>query len=282
MTKNSIELTNVCKSFGTRQVLTGISLHAVKGEIIGLLGPSGAGKTTLINIMTGQLAPDQGTVIVNGRVPARHRKNLSSIGIMMDDLGLYERLSVDDNLKFYARLYHVDRSRINAVLTKSGLAEARKLPVRNLSKGMRNRVNFCRALLKDIDILFLDEPTAGLDPATAKEIHNLILEKQQDGITVFLTTHNMYEAQSLCHHVALLNQGKIVAYGEPDEICRQYNHLNRIVVGRKNGETVTLENNKTCLSALTALVENEDISTIHSTEPDLESVFLELTGRRFE
>lgn len=280
--KNCIKLENISHNFGEKTVLHDINLQVEKGEIIGLLGPSGAGKTTLINIITGQLSPTAGKIYINGEEVNPQKRDLSGIGIMMDDLGLYERLSVYDNLKFYANLYNVGIDKVDHVLEKAGLSAAKKTVVGNLSKGMRNRVNFCRALLKEIEILFLDEPTSGLDPSTMHEIHDMIRAQKEKGTTIFLTTHNMYEAQTLCNHVALLNQGKIVEYGEPEEICKRYNHLNKIEVGRKNGEMVVLDNNKSCLSELTALLEQDDVATIHSTEPDLEKVFLELTGRRFE
>lgn len=280
--KNKIELRGICKSFQQKAVLKDIHLDIEKGEIVGLLGPSGAGKTTLINIITGQLLPDKGTILFDSTEAGKKSRDLSSVGIMMDDMGLYERLSVYDNLSFYARLYQVNRERIIHVLEKAGLADAKKVPVHKLSKGMRNRVNFCRAVLKDINMLFLDEPTAGLDPTTTKEIHRLILSQKDSGTTIFLTTHNMHEAQSLCNHVALLHQGIIVEYGTPEEICKRYNHLNQIIVDRKNGKTITLSNNKSCLPQLISLIENEEISSIHSTEPDLEKVFLELTGGSLE
>jgi len=278
----SIVLDKVSHSFDNNRVLENICLRVEKGEIIGLLGPSGAGKTTLVNIMTGQLLPDEGKVYVNSEDFTKKTRDLSSVGVMMDDLGLYERMSVYENLRFYARIYNVKKSRICEVLEKTGLLSAKKTSVSNLSKGMRNRVSFCRALLKDIRILFLDEPTSGLDPATAKEIHRMLLQQREKGTTVFLTTHNMYEAQELCDHVALLNQGRIVEYGRPKDICLRYDHLNKILVGRKNGEIIELENSRACLKQLSSFIEKEDIATIHSSEPDLEKVFLELTGRRFE
>lgn len=272
-----VTLSGICKSFHGRRVLDHIDLRIARGEIIGLLGPSGAGKTTLINIMTGQLTPDAGSAVMNG-AEVRGR-NLSSIGIMMDEFGLYERLSVYDNLRFYTRIYHVSKDRIREVLQHTGLSHAAKIPVGRLSKGMRNRVNFCRAVLKDVEILLLDEPTSGLDPSTTKDIHQMILEQREKGTTVFLTTHNMHEAQELCDRVALLHQGKIVEEGAPEEICQRYDRLNKIVVKCKNGMTVTLDNGRECIPALLPLLEQEDVAAIHSTEPDLEQVFLELTGR---
>ncbi len=279
---SEIEIRNVSHSFGDKQVLSDVNMHINKGEIIGLLGPSGAGKTTLVNIITGQLAPDEGSVYLYGERVKAGRQDLSHIGVMMDNWGFYERLTVFYNLKFYANLYGIPVKKIDEVLEKTEMSQAKKSLVSNLSKGMKSRVNFCRALLKDIDLLFLDEPTSGLDPATTKEIHKIILEQKAKGTTIFLTTHNMFEAQELCDNVALLNQGRIVEYGAPKEICRKYNHLNKIIVRVKNGEIIELNNDIDGADTIRRLMETEGISTIHSSEPDLEKVFLELTGRGLE
>lgn len=279
---SEIEIRKVSHSFGDKQVLSDVNMHINKGEIIGLLGPSGAGKTTLVNIITGQLAPDEGSVYLYGKRVKAGRQDLSHIGVMMDNWGFYERLTVFYNLKFYANLYGIPVKKIDEVLEKTEMSQAKKSLVSNLSKGMKSRINLCRALLKDIDLLFLDEPTSGLDPATTKEIHKIILEQKAKGTTIFLTTHNMFEAQELCDNVALLNQGRIVEYGAPEEICRKYNHLNKIIVRVKNGEIIELNNDIDGADTIRRLMETEGISTIHSSEPDLEKVFLELTGRGLE
>ncbi len=354
-----VEIRDVSHSFGDKSVLCRVSLSVQKGEILGLLGPSGAGKTTLVSILTGQLRPDAGSVWIGGaplweerketggkesgsritdrkgcgyRIADRkasgsrtagrkgcgyriaHRKASGSritdrkecengtagsragrqgsavpalppVGVMMDNWGLYDRLSVYENLRFYAGLLRIDRDRIDEVLEKTDLTAARKIPVGNLSKGMRSRVNLCRALLTGAGFLFLDEPTSGLDPGTAQKIHRLILKCREEGATVFLTTHHMAEAQKICGRVALLHQGQIVEYGKPSEICRRYDHLKKIVVERKSGDTVSLANRKSEAESnaarLLGWMKNDDIAAIHSTEPDLERVFLELTGRRF-
>ncbi len=278
--EQGIEIKGVCHSFGGRQVLRDIDLSVEKGEIMGLLGPSGAGKTTLVNIMTGQLLPEKGSVSIDGQPLSRGLGNLPAVGIMMDDWGLYDRLSVYGNLKFYSRILPAPASRIDEVLESTGLMSAKKIAVSNLSKGMKSRLNLCRALLKDIRVLFLDEPTSGLDPATAQRIHRLILEQKEKGTTVFLTTHNMSEAQELCDNVALLDQGRIVEYGSPGDICRRYDHLNRLLIRQKDGRTLELPNSSQSAESLKLLMEQDNLATIHSSEPDLEKVFLELTGRR--
>ena len=132
------------------------------------------------------------------------------------------------------------------------------------------------------DALFLDEPTSGLDPATAAEIHQLIQKEQEKGATIFLTTHNMEEAHKLCNHVVLLNEGKIVEYGEPEEVCRRYNHQNKLQIRLYDGKQIELPNNKTAADKMKKYLEEEAVETIHSTEPSLETVFMELTGRSFE
>lgn len=267
-----IEVNNLSHSFGERTILNEISLTINKGKVIGLLGPSGAGKTTLVNILTGQLKPKSGTVKIS-------EENLVT-GIMMDSFGLYDRLTVWDNLKIFSDIYHVSYTRIDSLLERAELMHAKKTVVGNLSKGMRNRVNFCRALLKDMDILYLDEPTSGLDPATTDKIHELIEEEKNAGTTIFLTTHNMHEAEKLCDSIILLNEGNIIEQGVPKEICMKYNAENTIMLVLKSGEKRTLPSNKESADILSELMKDEKIASIHSSEPDLEKVFLHLTGRK--
>ena len=202
------------------------------------------------------------------------------IGMVLDNTGLYERLSCYDNLALFAEIYGISKKGIEESLEKVGLKEAIKRPVGKLSKGMRQRLVLARALMHNPQILFLDEPTSGLDPATAREIHELMLEQQKRGTTIFLTTHNMEEAAKLCDPVALLNEGKIVEYGEPGEVCRKYNHQNRIRILLKEGEQLELPNNQEAAERIHSLFQNNAVESIHSTEPTLETVFMELTGRK--
>ena len=212
----AISIKELSHSFGKKTVLSGISFEVEKGEVFGLLGPSGAGKTTLINILTGQLRATGGCTLILGTasqdMTGEHYKQ---IGIMMDHFGLYERMSCYDNLRFYQMLDGNGKDGIEEMLRGVGLSEAKKTPVMNLSKGMTNRLAFARAILRSPKILFLDEPTSGLDPTTVEAIHKMILEEKQKGTTIFLTTHNMHEAEKLCDNIALLNEGKIVEYGAP-------------------------------------------------------------------
>lgn len=269
--------------FGEKMVLDNISFEVGKGEIFGLLGPSGAGKTTLISILTGQLKATSGISSILGTSSSEMiGEHYAQIGIMMDNFGLYERMNCYDNLKFYQMIDGKAKEDIEVVLKEVGLLDAKKTPVMNLSKGMTNRLAFARAVLRKPGILFLDEPTSGLDPTTVEAIHEMILAEKKKGTTIFLTTHNMHEAEKLCDNIALLNEGKIVEFGSPADICRRYNYQKRINIHLKNGEDIVLEHNKDCAEKIKFYFWNNEIETIHSTEPNLETIFIELTGRKFE
>lgn len=277
----AIEMNHIVQRFAEKEVLKGIDLKIQRGEIFGLLGPSGAGKTTLIKILTGQLRQTEGEAVLLGS-NTRHAKNVHrKLGMMMDNFGLYERLSCYDNLKVFAGIYNVSGKKVDEALEKVGLFGDKKSPVMKLSKGMRSRLSLARAVMAQPEVLFLDEPTSGLDPATAAEIHKLIQDEQRRGATVFLTTHNMEEAHKLCDHVALLNEGNIVEYGEPEEVCRRYNHQNKLHIRLYDGKQIELPNNKMAADQIREYLEGEMVETIHSTEPSLETVFMELTGRSF-
>ena len=280
---NIIELKNIYHSYNEKEVLKEISLTVKKGEIIGLLGPSGAGKTTLVNILTGQLSQTAGI----GRVLSDDTKHITDktkaqIGIMMDSFGLYQRLTVYDNMQLFAEIYKVDKKKIDVTLNKVGLYNARKTTVSNLSKGMRNRLNMARAILRDSSLLFLDEPTSGLDPATTDFIHEMLLEMKNEGITIFLTTHNMHEASKLCDNIALLNQGEIIEYGNPEDICRKHNKQDQFTIVLQNDETIVLPNAPEFGENIGNLIKSKNVKSIHSSEPTLEDVFLMLTGRKLD
>ena len=227
-----IRMQNVSKSFNGKEVLTDVTFQVEKGEIFGLLGPSGAGKTTIINILTSQLDGDSGTV----KVDATPRE----IGLMLDSGGLYPHLNCLENLDLYARIYDLPPTKPLEVLQNVGLGDDTKKAASELSRGMNQRLALARAILYSPKLLFLDEPTSALDPGTSKGICKLLRKLCDDGAKIFLTTHNMDEALKLCDRVALLHEGKIVEQGAPVQLCSQYNALR--------------------------------------TVPDLEAVFLQLTG----
>lgn len=278
--ENAVAINGITKSFGDKKVLDNISIEIKKGEIFGLLGPSGAGKTTLIKILTGQLRTEEGNSVINGIDSQKlSGDDYSSFGIMMDNFGIYERLSCFENLKIFARVYNIGNDKINAALEAVGLSKSKKTAASNLSKGMKSRLRLARVFMINPEILFLDEPTSGLDPATADEIQKMILAEKEKGKTIFLTTHTMTEAEKLCDNVALLNEGKIVEYGSPDEICRRYNHQKRIKIHLADGTEKEIPHDENAAEVIAELLRNGNTETIHTTEPDLETVFMELTGK---
>ena len=262
-------------SFQHHMVLKGIDLTINQGEIFGLIGPSGVGKTTLINILTGQLLPTSGEAFVFGRDTKQlGDTEYSQMGMVFDVPGLFERLSCEQNLSIFADIYGIDKKRISHVLEKVNLAASAKTKVSRLSKGMRQRLNIARAILHSPKLLFLDEPTSGLDPLNTSDIHKLILSLKESGTTIFLTTHKMDEAMSLCDRVALLSEGVLIENDAPDEICRKYNLENSLHILLKNGERVILPNTADSQETISEYMKNEQIVSIHSSEPNLEDVFL--------
>ena len=282
-----ISVTGISKSFGDKKVLDGVSFSVNDGEIFGLLGPSGAGKTTLIRVLTGQLKFEEGEAMVMGkRVSKLSGADKKQFGIMMDDFGLYERLTCYQNLRVFADIYGVGDQEIRTVLKEVELADAEKKEVKKLSKGMKERLRLARALLSKPKVLFLDEPTSGLDPQTSSEIHEIIRKRKDAGTIIFLTTHNMTEAEKLCDHLVLLNEGRIVESGQPKALCLKYDHQKRIELVTKEGEKISLEMDKENAAEtsrqIAEFLKEGKLSTIHSKEPNLETVFMELTGRKLE
>jgi len=211
----SVKMKNVSKTFGKNKVLHDVSFETHDGEIFGMLGPSGAGKTTIINILTKQFSADSGDIHVNAKS--------NEIGLMLEHDGLWGSLSALDNLIVFEDVYSISRKRTLEALENVGLRKAAKTVVDSLSKGMRQRLVLARATLHNPKILFLDEPTSALDPVTARGIYELIYRLRDGGTTIFLTTHNMEEATNLCDRVVLLHNGTIIEQGQPEKICERFN-----------------------------------------------------------
>ncbi len=283
MTEAYIRAEHITKQYDKEPVLKDLNAVLQKGEILGFLGPSGAGKTTTIKILTGQLKPTSGDAYLLGI----HVKNMDEtiyeqIGIVTDQSGVYERLSVYENLKYFARILRVDAGEIDGLLQRVGLLEHKKKAAGKLSKGQMQRLVLARAVLHKPRILFLDEPTSGLDPSTALEIHRMLTELKNEGMAIFLTTHNMEEAAKLCDHVALLNDGQIVEYGTPKELCLRYNRDKRYRVLLESGEELVLAQTQENADRLSELMKSNQVAALHSCEPTLESVFLTVTGRKLQ
>lgn len=198
------------------KAVQGITFEVEYGEVFGFLGPNGAGKSTTIKVLTGQLRPTSGEAQVVGCDVVEGRQQLKpQIGVVFEYQNLYERLSARDNLQFSARLYGVEKSRIEKTLEQVGLIDRAKDKIKTYSNGMKQRLLIARALLHQPRVLFLDEPTRGLDPGVARGIRKIVEQLAEEGVTVFLTTHYMEEADRLSDRVAIIHQGKIVAIDTP-------------------------------------------------------------------
>lgn len=268
----AIKVTNLSKKFKETVALNQCSFEIGKGEIFGFLGPSGAGKTTTIKLLSGQLHSDGGTIEILGQSSFSEEVKMRT-GIMSDNSGLYEKNTVYDNLKLFARIYKLDDEKIDMVLEKVGLFDAKKKPVEKLSRGMKQRLIFARTILHSPELLFLDEPTANLDPATAEEVRNLIRMMKEQGTTVFLTTHNMEEADEMCDRIAFLNRGEIIECGTPKELKLKYSKSKVSILTENEETTLSLTNE----NIINFLEKGSKVLMIHSIEPSLKEVFLTLT-----
>jgi len=219
----AINTTNLTKKFGDRMAVNQINISVEAGEIFGFLGPNGAGKTTTIRMLTGQLYPTSGSAAVAGYDIVSQRKLITSqIGVVFENQNLYERLSARDNLNFMRNLYGIGRYRVNEVLKLVGLENRADEMVKIYSNGMKQRLLIARSLLHNPSILFLDEPTRGLDPLMAHEIRQLIANLGRNGSTIFLTTHTLEEADQLSNRVALIDHGKVIAQDTPARLKQHH------------------------------------------------------------
>jgi ABC-2 type transport system ATP-binding protein len=223
-----IQISSLSRRFGEKNAVDELTLEVQAGEIFGFLGHNGAGKTTTVRLLNGVIEPTSGQACVLGLDPQAEGPALRArTGVLTETPSLDERLTGRDNLSFYADLYGVPRpdapGRVNSLLTEFELADRADEKVGGYSKGMKQRLALARALLHKPELLFLDEPTAALDPVATRHVHGLVENlARRDGCTVFLCTHNLVEAQKLCDRVAVMEHGRLVALGTPSELTRQY------------------------------------------------------------
>ena len=258
-------------------------LKVKKGEIFGLLGPSGAGKTTFLNILTGQIQADSGKGLIFGQNIREFTAQMyTRIGMLLDNCGLYARLSGYQNLKIMSIIYGLSDDEIIEVLKEVELLADKDKAVFRMSKGMQQRLAFAKAILNKPEILFLDEPTTGLDPVTTGYIHNMIKKLAEKGTTIILTTHNMDEAAKLCDNVGMLYEGKIVEYGNPQELCYRYRVENLFRVISNDDEEIYIENNESGRKKAAEMLVHNEIKSIHTVETTLQTIFVKLTGKELE
>ena len=309
MTTPMITARDLKKSYGEFEAVTGVSFEIAKGEIFGLLGPNGAGKTTTISMLTGLAAASGGQVLLDGQALSPKAKHLKSrIGFVPQELALYPTLSATQNLMFFGRIYGLRgkqlRSRVAEVLEMVALSDRAKDQIEDYSGGMKRRINIAAGLLHRPEILFLDEPTVGVDPQSRNAIFESIEALNQQGLTILYTTHYMEEAERLCHRVAIIDHGEIIALDAPQTMIRALGG-GLVRVGLMNGKLpafherilrlasvkdaqklegelmVQAQNSRRALVEMLEVANQMDatITSLEIHEPNLETVFLNLTGR---
>jgi ABC-2 type transport system ATP-binding protein len=283
MSGPAIEVDGVSYAYGDREAVKGISFEVAPGEVLGFLGPNGAGKSTTIKILTGQLPAKSGVARVLGRDVRRDDPEIQRhIGVCFEEKNLYEGMTAEENLRFFASLFGLKGVDTGELLGRVGLADRAKTRVAGFSKGMRQRLMVARSLVNQPMVLFLDEPTDGLDPVSSKAIRGLIEEEARRGAAVLLTTHDMWEADELSHRVAFINDGQLYAIDTPESLKLRYGRRAVKVRARVGGEVVE---ESVALDAadtgerLKEAVAAEGLLTIHTEEATLESIFIQMTGR---
>ncbi len=306
---NAIEVNKLKKSFSNLLAVQDVDLAAEKGEILSLLGPNGAGKSTIISILSGLLAPDGGEASIMGHsVTKEPEAAKASLGVVPQDIALYPDLTARENLVFWGKMYGLRgaalKQRVDEVLEIIGLSERQKDYVGKFSGGMKRRVNIGAALLHKPEVVIMDEPTVGIDPQSRRHILDNVRELNRQGMSVLYTTHYMEEAAELSDHIAIMDMGKIIAYGTHDELIQLVGEQTRIdltlnVEGaqvmdswrelegvsnavREDGRVIVLADDSN--HALPRLFEAANglgvrITSVDIQDPNLETVFLHLTGR---
>jgi ABC-2 type transport system ATP-binding protein len=305
----AIEVQNLQKSFGDFQAVQGATFAARAGEVLSLLGPNGAGKSTTISMLSGLLAPTSGDACIMGHSVIREPELAKqSLGVVPQDIALYPDLSARENLAFWGKMYGLRgaalRSRVDEVLAIIGLTDRQKDHVGKFSGGMKRRVNIGAALLHKPAVIIMDEPTVGIDPQSRRHILDNVKELNQQGMTVLYTTHYMEEAAELSDHIAIMDKGKVIAYGTHDELIKLVGEETRIDLTLNTEAEKVLEAWRATQGVagidatdgkVTALVDDSNrvlprlfeaaaranvrITSVDIQEPNLETVFLHLTGR---
>lgn len=306
---NILEVSNLVKNFGNVQALKGISFSINENEFFGLLGPNGAGKTTTINIISTILPPDSGSVTINGYDLKKDPLNAKKmIGVVPQEIALYNELSAYENLLFWGGLYKLPsgllKTKIDETLNLMGLSERKDDRIKTYSGGMKRRINIASALLHSPKILFMDEPTVGIDPQSRNLIFEVLEELHKNGMTIVYTTHYMEEAERLCDRIGIIDHGEIIARGTLDELRNTTNANESIVIHFEESISGKKDELKKSLSNILDINENSIVISeknsgkelphilmqlnqlgfnIHQVEinkVNLETIFLNLTGRK--
>ncbi len=275
-----IAVENLAKSYGSVRALDGVTFAVDRGEVFSLLGHNGAGKTTAIRILTCRIRPSSGSAAVAGfNCRLQQDRIKPRINLVSQEQNLYERMTGEDNMAFFASLYGASKRRAQELLKAVGLVEVARRKVKTYSGGMKQRLLIARALVNDPEVLFLDEPTAGLDPASAHEVRALIKDLSDAGTTIFLTTHYMEEADELSDRVAFLAHGRIVALDTPRELKLRYGEKTATVLLQdRSAVDIDLASSEDA-ARMESWMRDGLVLTVHSHEGTLEDVFIALAGR---
>jgi ABC-2 type transport system ATP-binding protein len=280
MAPNTVEVRGLRKHYGQVRAVDGISFAVAEGEVFGLLGHNGAGKTTTIRVLTGRARPTEGDATVLGHDVVRSRQAIRPlINLVFEDQNLYERMSGRDNLRLFATLYGAPLTRADELLDLVGLREAGRRAVKTYSTGMKQRLLVARALVNRPRVLFLDEPTRGLDPTSAREIRAIVARLARESVSIVLTTHYMEEADELCDRVAFLSQGRIVALDTPRELKLKHGQRTAKVLLRDRTEVTVRLDDPADAKRLEGWMRGGEVAAMHSEEGTLEDVFVALAGR---
>ena len=296
---DTITATNVVKRYGTLTAVDDVSLSVGHGEFFGILGPNGAGKTTLLEIIEGLRQPDSGSVVVLGEpVWPRNPRLLDKIGVQLQASAFFERLTAKEQLETFAALYGTAPGRVDEMLEMVSLSDKGATQAEKLSGGQAQRLSIACALIHDPDIVFLDEPSAALDPQARRNLWDVLRGINERGKTVVLTTHYMDEAESLCDRVAIMDNGKILQLGPPAELVRNLDAPVRISVEAgalsaerartfagvedvESDQVSTIISTRTPAPVLAALADADALDGLQVSGATLEDVFLDLTGREY-
>ncbi|MEW6553754.1 MAG: ABC transporter ATP-binding protein [Actinomycetota bacterium] len=277
---------NIAYAYGDITAVDHISFQIDRGEVLGFLGPNGAGKTTTLKMLIGLLSPQEGSITILGEDMVRNREKIQAqIGVCFEEKSLYEDMSAASNLKFFASLFGIKDLDTAGLLERVGLPEDRKDRVSNYSKGMKQRLMVARALVNRPQVLFLDEPTDGLDPVSSEAIRTVVMEEKARGVTVFLTTHDMMEADKLSDHVAFINEGEIAALDTPENLKHEYGKrvlkIRYHLEGELREEELPLEEEETGRRTQ-EILGSFDVLDMHTEEATLEDIFIQLTGKKLK
>ena len=283
MDQPAIAVSDIRFAYGETRAVNGISFEVQPGEVFGFLGPNGAGKSTTVKILTGMLVPAGGAVTMLGKDVRKNRTRIHErMGVCFEEKNLYLEMTARENLEFFARLFGIRRYDAAAALRRVGLSERQDDRVKRFSKGMRQRLMVARALVNTPDLLFLDEPTDGLDPVSARSIRAIVEEEAARGAAVVLTTHDMSEADRLSDRVAFINEGLIVATDTPENLKLEHGRRSvRVRLRSEDGveERVVGLDGPEAGELLKSVADDPRLLTIHTEEATLEDIFVKLTGR---